>query len=332
MSPIFSCWWLSTALLEESVKQACFKLAGRKFMKSRAQTSRIELFDVINLTLTTLLMIIILYPLIYIVSASFSDPSLVSTGKVWLIPRGINIEGYRRVFRDPEIMMGYRNTIFYTVAGSMINLFTTLLAAYALSRRDLVGKNVMMFLITFTMFFRGGIIPTFLLIKSLDLLDTWWVLLVNNAVVTYNLIIARTFFANGVPPDLEEASMIDGCSQAKTFLVIVLPLSKALIGVLALYYGVLHWNSWFSAMIYLQDRGKIPLQLILREILIEQQMKASMIDHADAMGEELLSIQVKLAALIRYCVIIVSSAPVIAIYPFLQRYFDKGVMLGSLKG
>jgi len=291
-----------------------------------------KLFDFFNIMLISLIMIIVLYPLIFIVSSSLSDPDLVSTGKVWLLPQGLNIEGYKRVFRDPEIMVGYRNTIFYTIAGTCLNLLLTLLAAYALSRKDLVGRNVLMFFMAFTMYFSGGMIPTYLLIKTLGLFNTWWVLIIGGAVATYNLIIARTFFSNGVPHDLEEAAMIDGCSMTRTFITIVLPLSKALIGVLTLYYGVAHWNSWFSAMIYLTDRDKVPLQLILREILIEQQMRADMVSSGDAMGDEMLTLQVKLASLIRYCIIVVSSAPVIIVYPFLQKYFDKGVMLGSIKG
>jgi putative aldouronate transport system permease protein len=301
-------------------------------MATMDESLKSKLFDFFNVLLITLIMTVVLYPLIFIVSSSLSDPDLVSTGKVWLLPKGLNIEGYKRVFRDPEIMIGYRNTIFYTVTGTFLNLFLTLLAAYALSRKDLVGRNVLMFFMAFTMYFSGGMIPTYLLIRSLGLFNSWWVLIVSGAVATYNLIIARTFFSNGVPHDLEEAAMIDGCSMTRTFITIVLPLSKALIGVLTLYYGVAHWNSWFSAMIYLTDRSKVPLQLILREILIEQQMRADMVSSGDAMGDEMLTLQVKLASLIRYCIIVVSSAPVIMVYPFLQKYFDKGVMLGSIKG
>jgi putative aldouronate transport system permease protein len=300
-------------------------------MSEMRQTNRDRLFDLANGTLVTLLMVIVLYPLVLIVVSSVSDPNQVSLGNVWLLPKGFSVEGYRRVFLDPDIMLGYRNTLFYTVAGTLVNLVITLPAAYALSRRDLVGRHALMFFMAFTMYFSGGMIPTYLLIKSLNLLNTWWVLIVSEAVTTYNLIIARTFFANGVPRELEESTMIDGCSMTRTFLVIVLPLSKALIGVLALYYGVAHWNSWFAAMIYLTDRAKVPLQLVLRELLINQQINASMIIQ-DGMGEDQLQMQLKLAALIRYCVIVVSSAPVIVVYPFLQRYFDKGVMLGSLKG
>ena len=188
-----------------------------------------------------------------------------------------------------------------------------------------------MFLMLLTMYFSGGMIPTYLIVRNLHLLNTWWVIIVVSAVSTYNLIICRTFFSNGVPRELEEAAEIDGCSQAHTFFSIVLPLSKALIGVMALYYGVAQWNSWFSAMIYLSDRNKVPLQLVLREVLIEQQTAAQMIE-TDAYGGDNLSDTIKLAELIKYCVIVVASAPVMIFYPTIQKYFDKGVMLGSIKG
>lgn len=296
-------------------------------------TANDKIFDAINMVFVSLIMIIVLYPLIYILSSSFSDPGFVSTGKVWLLPKGFNIEGYKRVFLDDEIMIGYRNTMFYTIVGTMLNLACTLPAAYALSRKDLVGKNIIMFLMLFTMYFSGGMIPTYLIVKNLGLTNKWSVLLVIGAVNTYNLIISRTFFANGVPHELEEAAIIDGCSKSVTFFKIVLPLSKALIGVLTLYYGVSHWNSWFSGLIYLTDRSKVPLQLVLREILIEQQIKSAMVTSGqEIMGDEMQALQVKLASLIRYCVIVVSSVPVMVAYPFLQKYFDKGIMLGSLKG
>ncbi|MEA4888660.1 MAG: carbohydrate ABC transporter permease [Clostridiaceae bacterium] len=291
-----------------------------------------KVFNIVNFTLTTLFMLIVLYPLIYIVSASISNPDLVNTGKMWLYPVDITFEGYYRVFQDPEILKGYANTIIYAVGGTLINLFFTLTAAYALSKSQLIGRKFFMVFITFTMYFSGGMIPSYLLMRSLNLLNTYTVLMVCGAISTTNLIIARTFFINGVPREVEEAAFIDGCSPLKTFTAVVIPLSKALIGVMALYYGVGHWNSWFSAMIYLTDRSKIPLQLILREILIQNQMKAEMMAAGEYVDELLLDAQVKAASLVRYSVIIVSSLPVLIIYPFLQRYFDKGVMIGSLKG
>ena len=287
-------------------------------------------FDIINMVFVSLILVLILYPLVYVLSASISDPDLVNTGKVWLLPRGITFEGYARVFENNEIMIGYRNTIFYTIGGTLINLVLTLPAAYALSKKYLPGHNLIMFFFVVTMYFSGGMIPTYLVVKNLGLMNTWWVLLVTAGVSTFNLIIARTFFANGVPHEIEEAAMCDGCSEIRTFLTIVLPLSKALLGVLALHYGIEHWNGFFRGLLYLTDRGKIPLQLILREILIQQQMTASMMENGG--DEDAMITALRAAALLRYAVIVVASVPIIAVYPFLQKYFNKGVMLGSVKG
>ena len=301
-------------------------------MAAIRQSKGDRIFDAVNLILMTLLMLIVLYPLVYILSASISNPDLVNRGEIWLLPKGITFEGYIRVFQDNEIMIGYRNTIFYTVAGTIVNLFFTLTAAYALSKRELKGRNIFMFFFAFTMYFSGGMVPTYLLMRNLNLINTYFVLIICGAVSTSNLIISRTFFANGVPQDIEEAAFIDGCSPIRAFIVIVLPLSKALIGVMALYYGVGHWNNYFSALIYLTDRSMVPLQLVLREILVEQQVKADMMAGGAYVDELLLDAQVRLASLVRFSVIIVSSLPVLIAYPFLQKYFDKGVMIGSLKG
>jgi len=274
----------------------------------------------------------VLFPLIHIVSASISDPDLVNTGKIWLLPKGIMFEGYKKVFENNEIVVGYRNTIFYTVVGTFVNLAVTLPAAYALSKKHLIGRNFLMFFMTFTMYFSGGMIPTYILVKNLNLLNTYTVLIVCGAVSTYNLIICRTFFADSVPSELEDAAMIDGCSTTRTFITIILPLSKALIGVMVLYYGVAHWNSYFNALIYLNDRSKIPLQLVLREILIEQQMASKLLESDAVMADDMKAMQMKMSSLIKYSTIVVSSLPVLIAYPFLQKYFEKGVMLGSIKG
>lgn len=285
-------------------------------------------FALINLFFITLLMLIVLYPLIYILSCSISDPNLVGAGKVWLLPKGLTLEGYKRVFRDENIMIGYGNTIFYTVFGTLINLCMTLTAGYALSKNTLPGRGLIMGYLLFTMYFSGGMIPSYLIVKKLGLLNTRTVLLVIGAVSVYNLIITRTFF-QGIPKDLEEAAFIDGCSTSRTFVQIVIPLSKALIGVMTLYYGVGHWNSYFSALIYISDISKKPLQIFLREILITEQMSLAM---AGTVSEEKLYEMEQLKHLLKYAVIIVSSLPVLILYPFLQKYFDKGVLLGSLKG
>ena len=296
-------------------------------MSAIKETRQDRAVGIVNGALLTMLFLIIIIPLIHIVSASFSDPTLVARGSVFLIPRGINVSGYARVLSDQNIMTGYRNTLFYTFAGTVINLLLTLPAAYAVSFKTLPFRGFFMGLMVFTMYFSGGMIPSYLLVKDLKLLDTWWVLLVINGVSCYNLIVARTFFANGVPHELEEAAMIDGCSRTRCFLTIILPLSKALIGVLALYYAVAHWNSWFSAMLYLSDSRKFPLQLILRSILNEAQTLIFTDGMEDTAGE-----QIQQAQLVKYCTIVVSSVPVMIIYPMLQKFFDKGVMLGSVKG
>ncbi|MFD0716021.1 carbohydrate ABC transporter permease [Paenibacillus sp. GCM10027626] len=289
-----------------------------------------RLFIAANAGMMLLVMLLVLYPLIYIISASISDPLYVKNGQMWLIPKGITFEGYERVFRNMEIWTGYRNTIFYTVAGTAINLLFTIPCAYALSRRDLVGRNTITALFIFTMFFGGGLVPFYLLIKNLGLLNTPWVMVLPGAVSVWNVFIARTFFQSTVPRELEEAAEIDGCSNFKLFAKIILPLSAPIIAVMALFYGVGHWNGYFNALIFLKDRAWFPLQLILREILIINQMSdGAMMGGAQA---EAQAEQARIAEIVKYSVIIVSTLPVIVVYPFLQRYFVKGVMIGSVKG
>jgi ABC-type sugar transport system, permease component len=294
------------------------------------ETKGDKAFNTVNLILVTMFFLIVLYPLYFVVICSFSNPNAVAAGKVWFFPREVTLEAYKTVFKNEDILLGYRNTIFYTVVGTAFNLFLTLTAAYALSKKNFIGRNVIMFLIAFTMYFGGGMIPSYLNIKSLGLLNTWGALIIPAGCSTYNLIIARTFFANGVPSDVEEAAKIDGCSTIKTFLRIVLPLSKALLGVLTLYYAVGHWNSYFDALVYLTSaREKIPLALVLREILILNTMKATA---GSSVNEEMALYYANMANLLKYALIIVSTVPLLVVYPFLQKYFDKGVMLGSVKG
>lgn len=297
-------------------------------MKRKLRSDRV--FEIINFIFLFFILIIVLYPLVYVISASVSDPVYVNQGTMWLYPRGITFEGYQRVFQNPEIWSGYRNTILYTVAGTAINLLFTIPGAYALSRKDLKGRGIMMGLIVFTMFFGGGLIPSFLLVSWLEMLNTVWALLIPNAVAVYNLIICRTFFQTNIPKELQESAEIDGCSNTVLFLKIVLPLSAPIIAVMALYYGVTHWNSYFSAIIYLKDRSLYPLQLILREILVQNQMNDTMLMTGDDM--EAMAKQARIADIIKYAVMIVSSLPIIVIYPFMQRFFMKGVLIGSVKG
>ncbi|MCV4230308.1 carbohydrate ABC transporter permease [Virgibacillus sp. LDC1] len=297
-------------------------------MNRKLRSDRV--FEIINFIFLFFILIIVLYPLVYVISASISDPVYVNQGTMWLYPRGITFEGYQRVFQNPEIWSGYLNTILYTVAGTAINLLFTIPGAYALSRKDLKGRGIMMGLIVFTMFFGGGLIPSFLLVSWLGMLNTVWALLIPNAVAVYNLIICRTFFQSNIPKELQESAEIDGCSNTVLFLKIVLPLSAPIIAVMALYYGVTHWNSYFSAIIYLKDRSLYPLQLILREILVQNQMNDTMLMTGDDM--EAMAKQARIADIIKYAVMIVSSLPIIVIYPFMQRFFMKGVLIGSVKG
>lgn len=287
---------------------------------------KITLFDIVVYVISSLLLLSVLYPLIVVVSSSFSDPNLVATGKVVLLPKGINLEGYRAVFSNDDIMTGYANTIFYTVVGTIINLLVTVPAGYALTKKSVPGRNFVMMLFMITMYFSGGMIPTFLLVKGLGLYNTRLVLLILGAFSTYNCIICRSFFA-AMPQELEEAAEIDGCNPMRIFVQIVLPLSKALMGVMVLYFGVAHWNSYFNAMIYIKEDRMQPLQVFLRRILILAQSAMNIEEggeYAQAMADR--------EALIRYAVIVVSSAPLLIVYPFLQKYFDKGVLIGSVKG
>lgn len=271
--------------------------------------------------------IIILYPLIYVVSVSVSNPYAVMANEVKLLPKGLNLEGYRRVFRNKDIWNSYRNTVTYTVVGTLLNVLLTAMAAFPLSRSDFYGRNFWMLFFTFTMFFGGGLVPTYLLIQKLQLVDTFWVMIILGLISTYNLIVMRTFFQSNIPMSLQEAAVIDGANDLKIFLVIVLPLSKPIIAVMALFYGVSHWNAFFSALIYLNSRSRYPLQLVLREILLQNQLTADMAEGLSSAAEhEYIGLS------IRYACIIVATVPILLVYPVIQRHFVKGVLIGSIKG
>ncbi len=274
-----------------------------------------------------LLVLLVSYPLIYILSASFSDPSNVAAGKVYLWPVGFSLRGYEEVFRHDQVWVGYRNTIFYTVFGTFINVSMTMMAAFGLSKRNLPGKNLFTFLFTFTMMFGGGLVPFYLLLRDLKMLNTVWAMLIPGAISVYNMIVARTFIQSNIPAELSEAASIDGCSDFRYFFEILLPLSKAILAVLALFYAVGHWNSYFNAMIYLRDPSLFPLQIVLREILILNQIDPSMM--LDPSQQERLE---GMADLLKYSLIVVATVPIMCVYPFVQKYFIKGVMIGSLKG
>jgi len=291
------------------------------------KTKEDKVFDIINFFLVAIILLLVVYPLYFIVIASISDPNMIYEGKVWLLPKELTLEGYQRIFGDSKIWLGYKNSIIYTVVGTIVNVSITLMAAYALSRKDLYGRNVIMFLFLMTMFFSGGLIPTYLVVKNLGLLNTMWALILPKAVAVWNVIVAKTFFESSIPNELLEAARIDGCSDVKFFWKIVLPLSKPIVAVMVLFYAVGHWNSYFDALIYLNNENLYPLQLILRNILIQNQASTMMISDLDS-----LAAKQRVSELIKYGVIIVASIPLLIVYPFVQKYFVKGVMIGGIKG
>ncbi|NJP40290.1 carbohydrate ABC transporter permease [Oscillospiraceae bacterium HV4-5-C5C] len=283
-------------------------------------------FSLIVYTVAIIFLLLILYPIYFIIIASFSNPYAVSGGNVWFWPVGFTLDGYKELFKYGDIWTGYLNTIIYTALGTFIGLAVNIPAAYALSRKDLWGRRFLTFIFIFTMFFNGGLIPTYLTIQDFNLYNTIWVMVLPFSVSVYNILVARTFFDSSLPRDLWDAAQIDGCGNLRNFFGIVLPLSKAVIAVIALWTAVGQWNSYFNALIYLKDRQLYPLQLILRDILITNNVQS-------ALGTgEAAQIALRLAALMRYSVIIVSTLPVMLMYPFVQKYFNQGVMIGAVKG
>ncbi|GBF75986.1 sugar ABC transporter permease [Paenibacillus sp. 598K] len=296
-------------------------------MRSRISGGELA-FRLVLFVCCAAIFLLIAYPLYFIVIASISDSTLVSTGRVLLFPKGVSFFGYGQIFQDERIWMGYRNTLFYTSAGTLVNLLVTLPAAYALSRQQFKPRRVLMFVFVFTMFFNGGLIPTYLLIRDLGMTNTAWVFIVPFSVNVFYLIIARTFFENTLPKELYEAAAMDGCSHVTYFVKVALPLSKAMISVIGLYYLVGHWNNFFTALIYIRDNNLQPLQIILRDILLSNQVFSEGAGAGGASG----GYAQRYADQIKYGVIIVSTLPVLVLYPFLQKYFEKGVMIGSVKG
>lgn len=277
--------------------------------------------------LLILIIVIIGYPLIYIVSSSFSSPTAVSTGKVVLWPVDLSLEGYKAVFKNSDVLTGYLNTIIFTFFGTLINVIFTMFAAYPLASSKMPGRRIILFLFTFTMIFSGGMIPTYILIKNLHMLNSIWAMIIPGAVSVYNLMIARTFIQSSIPQELYEAAEIDGCSDVHYFAKIVLPLSKSIIAVLVLFYAIGHWNAYFNAFLYLDDRKLFPLQIVLREILIANSVNSNMV-----LDPEIAAAKQGMAELLKYSLILVSTVPVMCLYPFVQKYFVKGVMIGSVKG
>ncbi|MFR8001438.1 MAG: carbohydrate ABC transporter permease [Hydrogeniiclostridium sp.] len=268
----------------------------------------------------------IIIPVVNIVASSFSSPTAVSTGKVMFWPVEFSVEGYQRIFESDFIMKGLRNTVIYTVVGTTINIIVTVLAAYPLSRKDIKGRNVFMGIFAFTMLFNGGMIPTYLVVKQLGLLNTMWALILPGALSVYNMIICRTYFIENLPWELHECAEIDGCNEIRYLYKIAIPLAKPILAVMVLLYAVGHWNSYFNALIYLTDPEKIPLQLVLRDILFAGGSKVNVNDVAEQLKREYMK------NLLQYSCIIFSTVPILLLYPFIQKYFVKGIMIGAIKG
>lgn len=302
----------------------------KKHMKSAffRQSLGDQVFDVLNVLLMLVLLVIFLWPLIFVLSASVSDPNAVQTGKVWLFPVNFNLDGYKAILNYKNIWTGYKNTIIYTVLGTILNLVMTICAAYPLSQKEFVPRKVLTKLFLFTMYFSGGLIPTYLVVTKLGIYDTIWAMLLPSAVSIFNVIIVRTYFETSIPKELHEAAELDGANTAQVLWHVVLPLSAPIIAVMALYYGVGRWNSYFDALVYMGSPSKYPLQLFLRDILINNQVDLNMagLDPAAAEAKR------QLAETIKYGVIVVASVPVLCMYPFVQKHFVKGVMIGAVKG
>ena len=289
------------------------------------------IFDTAIFIILTLILFVVAYPLYWVIISSFSDPTAVSAGKVLLRPIGFTLKGYAEVFKNSQVMRGFFNSIVITFVGVCVNLAVTLPTAYALSRDNFSGKKPITIFYMITMFFGGGMIPTYLVVKNMQLLNTIWALVLPGCLSVYNMIVARTFFKSNISEELYEAGEIDGCTQSRFFFQIALPLSKAIIAIMVLYYGVGHWNSYFSALLYISDQDKYPLQLVLRNILITNQTALSQ-TATTAAARAALQEQQQLIDVMKYSLIIISSVPVLIMYPLVQKHFVKGVMIGSVKG
>ncbi len=284
-------------------------------------------FTITNTLILTIVLIVILFPLIFVVSASFSDPIAVATGQVLVWPVGFTLRAYTTIFHYHAIWVGYLNSIYYTVVGTLVNITLTILAAYPLSRKDFFGKNPLLFLFVFTMFFNGGLIPFYLTVNKLGLYNNRLALIIPSAMSVWNMIIAITYFRTSIPAELLEAAQLDGCNDFQFLWRIVVPLSAPIIAVLSLFYAVGHWNEYFSALIFLSNKDLFPLQLILRDILTSSTIDMSMLKDVTTISE-----RQGLQQLLKYALIVVASVPVLAIYPFVQKHFVKGLLLGGIKG
>jgi putative aldouronate transport system permease protein len=303
---------------------------GRRPGHQRMRHSRSDLiFTIVDYVLLGIGVVLVAYPLVYVVSASFSSSHAVISGRVFLWPVDPTVDGYKAVFRNKQVWTGYLNSAFYTAAGTAVNLFMTVLAAYPLSRKDFYGRNAIMGLFAVTMFFSGGLIPSYLLVRALGMLNTRWALIIPGAMSVWNVIVARTYFQSNIPGELLDAAQIDGCTNTRFMAVVVVPLSGPILAVLALWCAVGYWNSYFAALIYLKEARFYPLQIVLRSILIQNSISSDMLGKVDIKRVAELE---GLRELLKYSLIIVASLPVLMLYPFAQKYFVRGIMIGAIKG
>lgn len=300
---------------------------GNKIKKFGKAPLGDKIFIILIYILLAAIMLVVFLPLIYIISASFSDPQAVISNEVWFLPVRPTLRGYQAVFKNKNILTGFANSFFYMIVGTLVNIVMTVMCAYPLSRKEFTARNKVAMIFVFTMYFSGGLIPTYMLVNSLGLVNTRLAMIIPSAMSTYNMIICRTYFVNSIPDELYEAGQLDGCTPFKYLIRVVVPLSKPILAVLVLYYGVAKWNSYFDAMIYLKNQTLVPLQIVLRDILILNQVDYTMISDASA-----IAAQRGLTDLLKYSTIVVASLPVLCIYPFVQKYFVKGVMIGAVKG
>jgi len=304
-------------------------------MKSEVKQTKMKkawddrLFDIIANALLIILVVIVAYPVYFVLVASVTDPTYVNNGSILLYPKGFTLLGYQKVFQDARIWIGYGNTLLYTICGTVLGVMATTMAGYALSRKDLPFSGIIMKLFVFTMYFSGGMIPFYLVMKRMGMLNSRIALIVLGSVSAYNIIVTRSFMASNIPEELLDAATIDGCGNGTFFFKIVLPLSKAIMAVMVMYIAVTHWNAYFNAMILLTDKNKYPLQLYLREILLTAAAASGNASELDPEAAIMLETMVQV---IKYGVIVVSTLPIICVYPFVQKYFVKGVMIGSVKG
>ncbi|MDY3917769.1 MAG: carbohydrate ABC transporter permease [Candidatus Limivivens sp.] len=296
-------------------------------IKFRNMRPEDKIFEIVNYTLLTLITIIVLYPVLYIIAASFSDPQAVISGEVYILPVRPTLRGYEAVFKNKKILTGFANSFFYLFVGTALNLVMTMLCAYPLSRKEFKARGWISLFFVFTMYFSGGLVPSYILITKLHLTNSRWAMIIPTAMSTYNMIICRTYMVNSIPDEMYEAAQIDGCTPWKYFIRIVTPLSKPILAVLTLYYGVAKWNSYFDAMLYLRDDSKQPLTIVMREILIQNKVDMTQIGDAS----NLAKLQ-GMSELLKYSTIVVASLPVMLLYPLVQKHLVKGVMIGAVKG